>query len=518
MAATVSITGTPGLTLVDDATGTTGWSGASGGTDTEVKVQSTGSYTYQTGKSTRAECTFTPASSIDMSATDTHLYWWMQCAVFPFCELKSTGTTTASGLTVRIESSATDFEEWHIAGKDTWGGEWKCFCIDINHSGTERYATGGTISRSAITKITWYTDNSNSGNIRIIDNTWIDVVRFGTGLTAYGTDFDYADIEAIDQNSSNMYGIIQEDEGVYFVQGGIKIVDNASTTTFTSVNETLAFLDNTISAGLYKLSFSETGTTIDISGWLVLSSGINANTRYDIDTQAEELTDLAGCDIIGCSFSRGGTMKFRDAQNIKNSVFTDCLEITTQVSPEPTAYFQDNTISNYTGSSGALIYGGGTDIKNLVFINNDVGIYTTTSSDFTMDNFVFDDVSGKYDIWSVVNAITVTKTNGSNPNSYDPAGEIVTFTAAFNHIITGMVENTEVTYVKQSDSSVLFHVEDVTATGTTTYVHAGGDLVDIMIFHVDKLPEVSNVYDLTLPNGNASIQVAQYPDPNYLNP
>lgn len=511
---------TANLTTISLAESVTGWSGTSGQLDTEVYVQGTttpASYTYQTGKNTVEACTFTPAASLDMSATDTHIFFWMRCDVMPFCEAKTTGTTARSGLTLRIESSATDYEEWHVAGSDTWGGEWRCFVVDINHTGTERYATGGTIDRSAITKLTWYTDNSNSGNIRIIDNTWLDAVRFGTGLTVTGTDFDLADIAADDDLTANKYGVLQNINDVIFCQGRLNIGSGATTTTFTSNGEVLVFTDAFVSSTLYELNFAGSGLTVDIDGLTARAAGSTDNARFVLDASDTNIT----LDIAGSSITRAGLIDFAAGDSIKNTVFNDCK----QIDPS-TATFQNNTITNSTDTGGALLWPTSGNVSSCNFINNDKAVEITQTVNQSFSGMTFDDVSGKYDVHlnNAGTSIEVAKTAGSNPNSYTATGGgTVTFTANFDHVLEGLEQNTEVTYVTADTSTELFHVENASVSDgngkyKTTYTHSGGASVDILIHHLNYQPDVSNIYGLTLPSGDATVKVQMFPDINYANP
>ena len=149
----MAVTVTPNLT--DFALGATGdvgtWVGASGAIDIEVFYQGISSWYYQTPKNGTGDGNFTPTAAVDMSAADTHLYWWMKCDIFSFCELLNTGATP-SGLMVKIESSATDYVTWHIAGSDTWGGEWKAFVIDVNNT-ANTFSVTGTLDLAAVTKL-----------------------------------------------------------------------------------------------------------------------------------------------------------------------------------------------------------------------------------------------------------------------------------------------------------------------------------------------------------------------------
>ena len=170
----------------------TGWSGTSGQLDTEVYKQavtigSDGAYTYQTGKNSIETCTFTPAANINMTAnyTNPHLYWTMRCDVFPFCEDLNTGATN-SGLMIRVTDGSGNYVQWHVAGADTWDGSWRTFVLDLTNTANV-HSTSGTLSLADVDIISFITDNSNSGNIRIIDNTWVDAVRYGDGIQAEST-------------------------------------------------------------------------------------------------------------------------------------------------------------------------------------------------------------------------------------------------------------------------------------------------------------------------------------------
>ncbi len=51
-----------------------------------------------------------------------------------------------------------------------------------------------------------------------------------------------------------------------------------------------------------------------------------------------------------------------------------------------------------------------------------------------------------------------------------------------------------------------------------TYSHSGGETVDLLIVDVNYDPNVSSIYDLTLPNADSTIKIGQITDPNYINP
>ena len=217
---------TKDLIDISTADAATGWVGTSGQTDTEAFKQGTGAWTYQTPKNGIGNGNFTPAANINMTANYTipHLYWTMRCDVFPFCEAVNTGATN-SGLMVKVSDGSGNFVQWHIAGSSgtagdqkIWDGSWRNFILDLTNT-TDIHSSSGTLSLADVALIEWITDNSNSGTIRIIDNTWLDAVRYGDGLISNSLTteaFSFQDIADDDFLTTNYYGVIQEKDGVLF--------------------------------------------------------------------------------------------------------------------------------------------------------------------------------------------------------------------------------------------------------------------------------------------------------------
>lgn len=468
----MAVTVTANLTdvsLANDNTGGT-WVGASGAFDTEIKYQGTGSWFYQTPKNSSGDGNFTPTASIDLSAADTHLYWWMLCNVAPFLELLNT-STTSSGLMVKIESGASDYVTWHIAGSDTWGGEWKAFVIDVNNT-ADTFSVTGTLDLSAVTKISFLTDNSNSGNIRIVDNTAIDAVRFGTGLTLTGTTFGLADAAADDELVANKYGILQNIDGNIHCQGRITIGNGATTTTFNSTDEEIVFKDVIVSAGLYKYDFVGSGNTSVVQGFVAKGAGA-ATFVVDASDTAADLT------LSGSTFIRAGLIDFASTSDVQSTVFNNCDQIVPS-----TGVFTNNTISNFVGTTGSVLFPStDANISGLSIINCDNGIEYDSGSDSTspaFDDITFDDAGGNYDVNNTSGAeISISKNNGSNPNSYNPGGDIVNFLGA--SVITSITVKDADDASLVSDARVLAWVADgvnfpyqetvtITGSGTTATV------------------------------------------------
>jgi hypothetical protein len=352
------------LTTVSLADTITGWSGSSGQLDTEVYKQaatigSDGAYTYQTGKNSLENCTFTPATNINMTAnyTTPHLYWTMRCDVFPFCEALNTGTTN-SGLMVRVTDGSGNYKQWHVAGSDTWDGSWRTFVLDL--TSTASHSSSGTLSLADVDVITWYTDNSNSGNIRIIDNTWLDAIRYGDGLQAESTTteaFDFDDIALDDALTANYYGVLQRFYGILAGQGMIEVGDDtgSGTANLVSRNEQIVFQDQLVSSSHYgvRAVASATATTdVDIQGAVLITIG---DTGAEIDFSDANINSIVFTDSTLIDM---GTIDYQSGADCRRNVYSGCDQIT----PDG-ADMRDSSISGYEGTAGtaALVYNNSAD-------------------------------------------------------------------------------------------------------------------------------------------------------------
>jgi len=468
----MAITVTPNLTTVAlGATGDAGtWVGDSGAIDTEVFKQGISSWYYQTPKSDIGDGNFAPTTAIDMSAADMHLYWWMKCDIFSFCELLNTGATS-SGLMVKIESSTTDYITWHIAGSDTWGGEWKAFTIDVNNT-ANKYATVGTLDLSAVTKISWLTDNSNSGNIRIVDNTNLDAIRFGTGLTLTGTSYSLMDAALNDELIANKYGILEILDGNIHCQGRITHGNGATTTTFNSTDEEIVFKDVIVSSNLYQYNFVGSGNVSVIKGFVTKGAG-SATFALDASDVNADVT------ISGSTFIRAGLIDFASTSDVQTSVFNNCG----QIDPS-TGTFKNNSISNYVGADGALLWpSDDSNIADLTFAicDNDVEYDVNSDSTATFVNITHDDNTGDYDVNNTSGAAVTINLNGtSNANSYNPAGDTVTFNATVTLTFTvesdsgALLQYARINIVNASTKVELYQIEtNVSGVATQAHTYAG---------------------------------------------
>lgn len=471
---------------------TTGWSGSSGALDTEVYKQdgsgSGGAYAYQTGKNTLASCTFTPAANINMTGnyTTPHLYWTMRCDVLPFCELLNTGATN-SGLMVRVADGSGNYTQWHVAGRDTWDGSWRNFVLDLTNT-ANTHSTSGTLSLADVDVITWYTDNSNSGTIRIIDNTWLDAVRYGDGLIANSVTteaFDFTDIALIDVAVANYYGVIQEYGGVLFAQGAVVLGDLTDTndTNFVSSGETVYFLDQLVSTSHYAIvgveaTSATNPTDIDISGLVCKTVG---STGAEVDFSD---TDLNSLSVVGSTFIDMGTISFGSG-TLATSKFSGCGAST----------LANCDVDGVTWElSGLVTISGTTALDDCSFIDSSATASVSTASLETINNCTFGSDGSNH-------AVELT---AIGDGSMDWDNQLVGYATS-----DGSTGN-EAIYVNVGSGSLTINVQ----TGASTpYIRTAGATVTVVAGAVPVSVTVKTTAGVAIENANVMLRAADATGP-----
>jgi len=356
--------------LIDISLTTTGntslgdWDASSEAIDTEVYKQAgsigtDGSYNYQTGKNTLATAILTLPTNEDMTSNYTypHLYWVMRCDVFPFCEDLNTSTTN-SGLMVRVTDGSGNWTQWHVTGADQWDGGWRNFVLDLTNT-ADVHTSSGTLSLADVDIITFYTDASNSGNIRIVDNTWIDCVRYGDGLqieSATTEAFNFLDIAEDDVLVANYYTVIQKVTGILAAQGGMILGDDTGSATcnLVSLNEQIVFQNNNIRDGFYEIRAvaSATATTdIDIQGAIWSNDG-------PFGPHVDWTDPDIGTVLFNGTMLNLGEFLYVTGQDCKNITYVGCEQIT----PDG-ADIRGSTVSGYEGTdnTSAIVYNNSAD-------------------------------------------------------------------------------------------------------------------------------------------------------------
>lgn len=490
-------------TIIDNAESTSNWGGDSFALEADIKVAGS--------NSVACAITSTGANDVYVSgswnfSTDVHLRLWVNTTMTPYL-----ATEANNGIQIFLyDGSNTAY--WTVGGSDTYAGGWRQFVLYTGNT-----VTSGTVTKSSITRIGMRFNNASRP--KNIVNTWLDQWTYGDGFTVTGgTSGDpitWSDIATLDETSA--YGIVTKIDGVIFLTGKILIGNGSTATYLEDTGDLLVFRDRPVSSTLYQIIGQGSGCDIVINGGVLTAAGTQ---NYVLDMDEANLNSLT---MSGKQIAKASVIYFKAGQDIQNNVFDNCGQII-----PTTSVFKYNTISNYVGSDGAVLFPSDDgNIANLTFINCDNGVEYDATSDATSPSFnafIFDDVSGNYDVNNTSGgAVSIAKINGANPNSYNPGGSAVTFTASYSFTITGLELNTEVTIVTTGTSTVLFNVENASASDgngkyQVTYTHSGGASVDVLIHHPSYKPDISNIYGLTLPNADSSTKVQMFEDENYENP
>jgi len=384
----------PKLITLDSNDNSSNWTGTDGPDSFNEHIQGTNSESWNVAKNQTETGTWSDGSSHDMSAPGTHFLIWF----------KTNLTQYYTSVTLEIESTAGNYKSWVIAEQgDGWGGGWKCFIVDL-----DKGAPTGTLARNNVNTIRVIVNNSSSGNIRAVINTWIDAMRYGTGIDAWGIDIDFNDITSVADNETNKYGVISKENGIFLTQGTITVGDTGGQNcTFNSTNEVLVWKEENVGNDLYKVDFVGTGTAVNIDGMVMLSPGTGENTRPDFfATGGLGSFTMAGSTILG-----GALLTFKAGQSITSCKFDNCG----LVDPS-TAVFDSNTISNCYDVRALNILDaniGEHNIANCIFTNNSTATWYQFTGEYIDDGGMY--TNNFYDVEnSSAGLVTINAQNGSN--------------------------------------------------------------------------------------------------------
>jgi hypothetical protein len=381
-------------TVLSTCDATSGWSG--GSTEPDIKKQGTnslavairnnGTYTYTTG-------------GVNMSAADTHLRLWLFHSFASYLETKANG-----GIQLFVTGGGTNY--YNVGGSDTHNGSWELFQANLAAPDVD-----GSANLSNITAAGFRLNHATAA--RNVVNTWWDYFVYGTGYEVKGgTSVDsvtWADLATYD--AAQGIGLVQEQNGVYFLNGELVLGDRANGTTdtyFDGSNEVAVFYDTGESTTLYKVIGDGGGATnceLTLNG-MVLKS---ASTAFNFNMGSADITSL---EIDGSTVDSAAAITFASGQSILNSVFRSCGQIIPGA-----ATFTGNNVVGYTGTDGALLWPGGTSVSGSLFSNNTRAIEHDTAGTYTYTDLRFS--GNTYDINNTSGgSVTINASGTSNPSTF----------------------------------------------------------------------------------------------------
>lgn len=499
------------LTIISNCDATTGWS--EGALEPDIKIQGTNALV--TAIRNDGTVTFTPAASLDMSATDTHLRLWLFHSFYNNLAVKANG-----GIRLFV-SDGTNTNEYFVGGRDTHEGAWELFQANLAVPDVDGGANLASITSCGYSLL-------HDTAARNIDNTWWDFFTFGTGYSIWGgTSGDrvtWSDVATADLSAG--WGVLQLDKGVYFANAAINLGDTTGSSDlyFDGDNEVVVFYDADESNTLYKIkaSGSATGVTdIMIDNTVIKASG--QATRFDFFASGSNLDRL---EMNGTQINRAEQVQFKSGSTITNCVFDGCE----MISPFSSS-FNNNTISNFTGSDPAALYLEIDDfISDLSFISNANGghaLYIDTPGTYILTNFTYqgyasiDGTTGNEVLYNNSGgAVTASIVGGETPTVRNGAGASTLVSQDSTVTFTGLKDNTEVRIYATGTGTELAGVENATDGSTDnrsfSATISAGTVVDYVI--ISLLYENIRIEGFTWPTVTQDLPVVQRFDRNYENP
>ena len=529
---------TEDLTDIDLAeSGSTGWtafniSGGGGGAPAfgaDFGMQGAGCWDKAASNAERAlAVNKTPGTGT--VAAGVHIYVWGFNATPGVCQNLAT-----RGAYVLIGTGTNAFVQFHVEGSDTYGASGrvaKCYPIDYVTTANTGSIPYRTVTGSPGATPTYFGFGLNTNATVKGSNMGCDAIRYGTGayITAgeSGNPATFAGFQAQNDNINNRWGILTAVGGGYELQGRFVIGQtNAGTPTlayFDDSDKNITIVDTVHSTTDFSQIIVDHASTIcNLTNINITAAGTNNPGRFVVNN-ASSTVDITGgtWTSIGITTLRAGctatglTWRTTDAITLNGATLDSCVVDKNTATSAVVASTLDN-ISNCVfisdGTGHAINLGTISSTQSMNWDNTDSGYTAASSGNETI-------------LVNVATSQTLTinrLTGSSNPSVYNTGAGTVVVAASYTHTIEGLELNTEVTYVTANTATELFHVENATTSDgngkyKTTYTHAGGATVDILIHHINYQPDVSNIYGLTLPSGNATVKVQMFTDLNYANP
>lgn len=241
----------------------------------------------------------------DLSGT-THLHLWFMCTT-----LKELNTDANGGIQFYLSDGA-NTGYWYVSGSDSYPGGWINLVIDLSKA----VDSGTKPNMSAITTM-GIRVNLTTG-AKKAQCAWVDHIYAGDGLIIYGddagSDFDFADVLAQDELTTNGWGMIRSIGGVFYLIGSLTFGDASGTgdLKFKDLSQIVIFEDRPVNASLYDISVVNNGTGTGnfqlgntsggkgIQGCTIKSEGAIKYSITAVDTDID-IFKLYGCNLIDAS-------------------------------------------------------------------------------------------------------------------------------------------------------------------------------------------------------------------------
>lgn len=484
-----------------------------------------------------------PAGSYDFTPGGAnegdHVYIWMSyLSMFNLEDVLTTG----GGLYLIVGSSTSDYKAFCVADSNTsekYNGGWKLWVIDPSKDATWEV---GTPNMAAVT---FFGVGVFTNAMFRADNLFIDAIKVGSGIRAYGTgtvDSSFQDILDDDMGTeANRWGILQEQDGIIYSYGRIEIGDNigSSDTTFSDSGRIIQWVsqeyyDNTgtwvpltgdnlfsfnvVDSGLNYTSFTDgviVGSDGGRSGSTIVGSELVDTAIYLGVDSTSSATDI---NLYGTAFKncRGGITMIDDPDHVfYGGSVIGCGQFDPVGSPILRNITFAETIDT-TAYNAALLWNENIDIQSCSFIANEQAIQHDTTATVTYTNLTFS--GNDYDVLFLdIGVLTITVDGGTIPTWIAPNGGSVSLPSSITLTMTvkdaaGDPINLAYAYIDDDDASPFIMNKQTNASGIASETWTGGAVAD-SIWRVRKYGYKHYVQVVDIGGIDISIPVTLIADP-----
>lgn len=449
--------------------------------------------------------------------------------------------TAEAGISVLIGDSLGVFDVFYVSGDDRAPapeGGWATYAVDptLTPDGSVGAPTTTTMVGVAVAALAQARGNPQA----------CQAVRYGRAEVEYTvgdatTPATFEGYALIDNVAADRFNLLQKIEGGYRARGLMSFGTAATAVYFKDSNKSIVIADD------YKVgsAFNKGIVTnaLSVLDWTNIAiTNLSAIAKYTFT-----VNDSATTDHIGCVFTDLGAFTYGPNSTQTNSIFRRQALITQGSSTFTGCTFDDsanaialsvNSISLVTDNT---FNGDGTSTPGHAVA---LGTLGSVGGDIISWNNILVNTGNQAEWTGAIQAPTTVNTGDANsailvniatgnslkisvadtgtiPTVYVTGGGSLEITAGeYDFIISGLEINTEVTVLTAGTQIVLFHVEDTSVSDgdgkyKVTYTHGGGEIIDVLIHNIHSVPDISNIYNLTLASAAGSAKVQMFDDPYY---
>lgn len=434
--------------------------------------------------------------------------------------------TAEAGISVLIGSSLGDFDVHYVSGSDkppAPEGGWTTYFVDPTLTPAGTVGTVGTFDTVGV---------AVAGTAQARGNPQAcQAVRYGRGEVEYTvgdstTPATFAGYATIDNDSADRFNLLQNIEGGYKARGLMTFGTATTAVYFDDANVSIVIADDLkVGTSFNKGVVNNASSELYWDTVAITNLGTVALYTFTVNNSATT-------EHNNCTFTDVGSFTYGSNSTNTNTIYRR-MPLITQGSGTFTGCTFDNatgtvalsvdTLGNVTkcqfnsdGTGHAVDLGNVTTTQSMSWDNTESGYASTSGS--TGNETILVNVSTGETL-----TINVAATGSTPTYKNDGSGTVSVVAGQKNFVVEGLELNTEVTIVTAGTTTVLHHTENASTSDGNgkykiTYAHSGGASVDVLIHHVDYVPDVNNSYGLTLPSNDSSLKVAMTLDGNYENP